>query len=210
MRLHILTPSARPQLLAGISASIYTAQKHGWDINWYVFMKGPTHDYFAVSQINKFLHEMKDNTEDWFYILCDDNLIHPAMFTRTEEYIKAYPESRVLCWHIERHDNPGLVYPGSPETIKPGGIDASQVLIKCGSYGGLKWEPIFAGDGIFIKNLYDLLNGKFTFIPEILSYYEAAFWFMGGGEKNIRYVLENIACVEHRVADFKRRIKCGI
>jgi hypothetical protein len=190
--IHILTPCARPQLLHALLSSIYFAQFYDFSVRWHILFKSKNDKGKGIDATNETLDGIPKTADHWVYWMCDDNMVHPAFFKRCSE-VMTDPKVKGIVCAIERHDNPGLFIPGQPEFIYPGMIDAAQCLIRMDLVGDERIDLSLVSDGVFITNCYKKDPDSFVFLNEVLSFYEATFWNVLGGEKSGKYIHEAVA-----------------
>lgn len=208
--IHIITTSARPHLLHGLLSSIYSAVPSAVDVRLHVLFKTLQKDPGGLQAINETLSNIPKDDQNWVVIYCDDNHVHAHFFRRIQEIIEANHEAKAIVVEQERHDNPNGVVEATPEWIKPGCVDGSQCLVRGDLIGDLLIPNSPTSDGEFIQALYKKDPTSFCFISEVLAYYEAAYWFQGGGEKGDRYYWhENVIKMDTLLKNIAAKVEQG-
>ena len=186
--IHIVCTSARPHLLHGLLSSITHSNEHSLDIKWHVMFKGAVSDPGGRNAVNETLAHLPRSSQDWLLFMCDDNLVHPQLFKKLCEVIRILPDIAALVVSQERHDSEeGSVWPAIKQIMTPGYVDSSQVVIRTDIIGERLVSGTNISDGEFIVDIYKSNRDRFLFLEETLSYFEAAYWYTGGGEKRERY-----------------------
>ena len=202
--LHILTPSIRPQLLSHALNSIAYSEPHDLNVQWHIFFRGKEIDNHGCYQGNHFKNSLTgDLKKQWVFGLCDDNGLHPSFLRRIGEEIKKNPSMKMFVFWQERHDTPFHLMPAKDKMIRPGMIDNSQVVIRADALDGVEANLNELSDGEYFKKIYEMNKESTLFLNEVLAYFESAFWYIGGGEKRQRYILEDATCVECRFNEMK-------
>lgn len=202
--LNIVTAVSRPTNLRRILASIDdTVQLSGLSLKWILIFDAPADapsDFQAlVNVISKFRVQKAswpngpvkfgilqknmgiDLCDDGFYyLLDDDNIIHPNFFKRIGELIRANPDKEAFAFNQQRWDFHGNIS-ATPERMVPGKIDNSMFVVHTKLIGSDRYNLGLAGneDGYFFQGLYLKKKETFLFVDEFLAYYNYITHFPG-------------------------------
>lgn len=123
---------------------------------------------FGVKQKNFGIDQIK---EGWFYLLDDDNVIHPSFFSSISRAMKTWPDKRCFVFSQHRTDSEDKI--AAPERMQGSMIDNSMFLTHMEIIGKERYEPGRAGieDFWFFRGLYDRHTDKFQFLNEFLAFY---------------------------------------
>jgi hypothetical protein len=178
----IITPCSRPNNLGLIKNSI------NFPCNWYIvydlenpiniFSEDWIHELHikgGVSgnlQRNMALDTIPEN--QWVYVLDDDNLIHPNMYSALSEvYIS---NSAVKAIVFSQLMSPSSIRNVSPDTIKVCKIDQAQYIVSKELIRDLRYQQTYIADGYFIEELYNKHKNDFALIQKPICYYNKLKW----------------------------------
>ena len=131
------------------------------------FRKG---DEWGLGQLNKIIKKC----DGWVYHCDDDNIIHKDFYASIEKHHRKNKESKVfvVSQHVGGKDFSGLeVREALAENVAVGKIDLAQWLIHSSIHEDFEYGSGYIADGEFIVNLFEKAPEAFTFIPDVLSYY---------------------------------------
>ena len=198
MKIEIITRCTRPNNLYQVRDSIFKNVPVGVEIGWRIifdtsvletvptsiiedfstfdlkFWKGVQGD-FAHMLINRAIDLVDENA--WFYILDDDNELHPSFMERVfEEHSKNPMKEGILFsqW-IGGKDFTGLDIRQIDATkIRVREIDMAQFFLMKKLVGDKRLNPMqYIADGYFIEELYADKADKFLIVDEILCTYNS-------------------------------------
>jgi glycosyltransferase involved in cell wall biosynthesis len=196
MNIHIITRLTRPEHIEKVWQSIERAKVDGIQIHWRIIVD-ILGDFSLDSSTLRFLKEKSNSImiekgdpstfgyllinqiidsipfEDWFYILDDDNSIHPDFFKRIKE---ENPKAGFLVFDqlVEGKDFTGLhIREAKMENMKWQGVDVGQLLIHKGSMDNIRFGGNYSADGFFVENLVKRFSNRFKFINKPLTNYNA-------------------------------------
>lgn len=112
-------------------------------------------------------------TESWVYILDDDNLIHPELYSTLSKLIKSKKKIKAFVFNqfIDGKDFTGEDYRfATPSNMKVGHVDSAQILFHSSIFKEYI-PPVYVGDGMFIEELYRNNKSNFFFVDKTLSFY---------------------------------------
>lgn len=160
MRIHVLTAVTRPENLTEIGYSLArAAQRAEADVVWHLRFD-LEHRYVGGQQVK---NELLDGIEDgWVWVLDDDTLVHPDLFT----YLDPAYDALVVSMLLEG----GLLH-AAEKNVVLGGIDIGQAIISRELIGEERILPAYDGDGRFLETLLRGVN--VLYVPEELTYYNA-------------------------------------
>lgn len=198
MKIHIITRCTRPDRLEKVKHSIFSRDSHGINVVWRIifdtsvvktldskflenfqehkmsFWEGKPGD-MAHMLINRVVDELAD--EEWYYVLDDDNELHPDFFSEISSAHIENPESEgfIFSQHVGGKDFTGLeIREAKPENVKLRSIDMAQFLLKKSLVGTKRMISMtYVADGIFIEELFSEKPEKFHIIPKVLSNYNS-------------------------------------
>lgn len=123
---------------------------------------------FGVKQKNYGIDQIK---EGWYYLLDDDNVIHPNFFKSLSQAIKENPGKKCFVFSQHRTDSEDKI--AAPDRMEAAMIDNSMFLTHMDLIGKERYEPGRAGieDFWFFRGLYDKAPEQFVFLNEFLAFY---------------------------------------
>lgn len=149
MRLKIITPVSRPQLLPKIELSLACLVGH-FDFEWLRITddKGP--DIGGGRKRNAGLEQIKDD-DCWVYHLDDDTVLHPLFGQSAKETIVANPLAKVIIFSTQLYPDNGVRLDIEKlDSVGIGNIDTGQVLIHS-DMRDIRWlENDYHSDGHYI------------------------------------------------------------
>ena len=205
--LHLITRCTRPQNLLKIKESIESIYQYYHPMRWHIvfdtsviqnidstllselnsydvtFIRGEDGD-FGHGLINKTIEKIE--SDDFIYILDDDNILHPDLYTEIYNTISQNPDKRGFVFNqkVGGKDFSGLdIRLASPENMFVSKIDSAQFVLKR-SLIGLPYTHVdfsenivrfrkneYKADGYFIEEIYKKNPSDFVFIDKVLCYY---------------------------------------
>lgn len=162
-RIHVLTAVTRPENLADIGSSLQAAiVRSGADVVWHLRFD-PEQQHIGGQQVkNELLDEISDG---WIFVLDDDTLVHPELFTYLD------PATNALVFSMQYGQN-GILF-ADERNAKVGSIDIGQVILRRELIGYERIKPLYDGDGHLLQRLLHRRNAKVRYVPEVLTYYNA-------------------------------------
>lgn len=178
-KVFIVTPSRRPFNLEFISKTIPQ------ECEWVVVLDKTVKNEHAVENAtvinsqdtglwgnpnrNIGLEYIKNNLNpsdnDWFYILDDDNILHPDWWNNIQPYLNS--TDAIITWgQIWSTGEPRVEPTNEPKIAK---IDTSQYMVRWSVAKNLRFENIYEADGIYAEEASK--QGKVLMLNEYLGYY---------------------------------------
>lgn len=196
INLNIVTAVSRPENLRRILASIdATVHLSGLNLKWILVFDAPSDAPPALQvlldAVSKFrvqkafwlngpskygIHQKNMGIdlcdEGFYYLLDDDNIIHPNFFKRVGELILENPDKEALAFNQQRWDAHGSIV-AAPERMHPGGCDNSMFVVHTKLIGKDRYDYGKASleDGYFFQGLHLKKRETFLFVNEFLAYY---------------------------------------
>ena len=201
MKLTLLTRCTRPERLSEVNKSVqksYALATGRVTITWHIlfdtssvaeisseileslsnhklsFWKG-THGDMGHGLLNRAIDELGD--DEWFYVLDDDNEMHPDLLREILDSLRANPaaEGFIFSQHVGGKDFSKLeTREAKPENVKVQHIDMAQFFLRKSLVGKKRLVPMtYVADGVFIEELYRDFPGKFIFIEKVLCNYNS-------------------------------------
>lgn len=203
IRLHLLTRCTRLHNLPEIEESIKNNIPDSVKVEWYIIFDT---GYFSsipmevLEKYSKYHLRYRDNKghgmevfndilsdimllddgvtiNDWFYILDDDNIIHPD-FYKVFNYVDDYTTHGVLFnQYIGGKDWTGLeIREIKSNNIKVREVDSAQFMLRLNFWNnlyksGYGFGSGYLADGEFIEMAYKIHRSIFMLIDEVLCYY---------------------------------------
>lgn len=193
MHLSIITPCSRPQNIDTIRRSILEALSRApqWNSTWIIVddaESSPTgpeaSDRLAILRG----HHLSANTSisgncqrndaldlagaGWACFLDDDTTMHPDAISVISPHCIADPEINVVV--SQQYANGAIRCDARPENVSIARIDSGQVFLARSAIGDTRWELMrYEADGCFIAEIYSRHGGKFVFLPQAVSIYNA-------------------------------------
>ena len=189
-RISIVTAVSRPENLQRLHESIARARgSHHVEVDWIiVFNEGPHEpiffpascfdierhffggpNTFGLLQKNHGIAQVRDG---WYYLLDDDNILHPRFFDVLLPAIDANPGKQAFVFGQQRWDRWGNLK-AAAENMEPNKIDNSMFLVRRDFIGDLRYDFAQVGieDYFFFRTLYDKDPSAFAFLDETLAFY---------------------------------------
>ena len=199
MKINVITRCTRTSNLLKIKLGVFdTSKTRGVEIHWHVmFDTGALKDIDSsilseLDQANTTIHFIRgkqggmmypettdlirSNTDGWFYLLDDDNIMHPEFYQRVEEYatlpVNSEKKIIVVGQDVDGKDFTRLKYrEATPESTGFRKTDIAQVIFKGDLFEKYGFTADYAADGLFIEEVYNNHPDQFVWINEVLSYY---------------------------------------
>jgi glycosyltransferase involved in cell wall biosynthesis len=213
-KLHIITRCTRPQNLVQIKQSIINGNKNTFDITWYIVFdtsvlkdidagllcelnssdirieykflasaKG-AYGYDSINKIIESVPNEEPTSNDWFYLLDDDNILHEdfhelSVIIDKGDKLSSSNTSElgviVFNQYIGGKDFSKLEYRiAAKENTKIGGIDAAQYIARRRMISwptGLGYSLDYCADGMLMNFLLTVFEDSFLFVDKVYSYY---------------------------------------
>lgn len=183
MEITLITPCSRPQNIEVIRRSI------NFPCRWFVVydsdlvpddaLTDPAIINMAVKggvagkqQCNAALDVI---TDGWVYVLDDDNLIHPDFYATVDRIVEQMPHlNAVLLAQQTGHG----IREVSPRSVRVGGIDQAQYIIRRDIIGNLRFVDKYEADGIMIEAIYQNTDQSLFYFynKEAVTYYNKLRW----------------------------------
>tara|TARA_R110000737_G_scaffold341145_1_gene364633 strand:+ start:664 stop:2517 length:1854 start_codon:yes stop_codon:yes gene_type:complete len=199
MKINVITRCTRTSNLLKIKPTVFdTVKSEGIEIHWHImFDTGALKDIDAeilaeLDQANTTIHFIKGKkggmmypeTTDlirsiktgWFYLLDDDNIMHPEFYQRVRD-AAAQPSNSgkqviMVGQSVDGKDFTGLQYrEATPESTGFRKTDIAQILFSGELLETYGFTASYAADGYFIEEVYTNNPSTFVWINEVLSYY---------------------------------------
>ena len=173
--LTIITACSRSENLPALAESIGPGKAY-FNLAWLISVDGGEYPESRVgnAQKNQALEHIGNEAESWVYFLDDDNLIHPKFFPAIAQAIHDGPGRRGF---IFSQDCNLFIRRASPETVRVDRIDLAQFVLRRDLIGSWRFDlPTYNSDGMLIEGLYQKHAGEFTFIDQVLCYYNRLRW----------------------------------
>ena len=199
MKINVITRCTRTSNLLKIKSTVFdTSKTRGVEIHWHVmFDTGALKDIDAsilseLDQANTTIHFIKGQSggmmypettdlirsleHSWFYLLDDDNIMHPEFYQRVEDFamLPVNSEKKIIMvgQAVDGKDFTGLKYrEATPESTGFRKTDIAQILFRSELFEKYGFTADYAADGYFIEEVYNNNPDTFVWINEILSYY---------------------------------------
>lgn len=195
MLLNIVTAVSRPHNLPAILASIVRAQAaHGISVRWILILDEPgllspgidralqaTSGIridrmvysggackFGILQKN---HGINQIHEGWYYLLDDDNIVHPHLFRGLAAAHVANPSKKAFAFNQHRWDSESKL--ARPERMQQAMIDNSMFVVHRDLIGSRRYDLTNAGieDFLFFRGIYDAYPQEFVFLNTFMAFY---------------------------------------
>ena len=155
-----MTAVTRPENLAEIGLSLRNAVARARiDAEWHLRFD-PERRHVGGQQVK---NELLDGIDDgWVWVLDDDTLVHPDLFTYLDESYDAL----VVSMRLD-----GGILHAAEKNVVWGGIDIGQAILRRELIGERRIEPVYEGDGRFLEAL--LPGANVLYVPTELTYYNA-------------------------------------
>jgi hypothetical protein len=189
-RISIVTAVSRPENLQRLHESIATALgTHPVDVTWIIIFNAGPHEpiFFPASRFdierhffgepNTFgllqkNHGIAQVRDGWYYLLDDDNILHPRFFEALLPAIDANPGKQAFVFGQQRWDRWGNLK-AAAENMEPNKIDNSMFLVRRDFIGDERYnlEQVGIEDYFFFRKLFDKNPSTFVFLDEVLAFY---------------------------------------
>lgn len=195
MLLNIVTAVSRPNNLPSMFSSILHAQgSHGIDVRWILVLDAPG---LLAPDVERALHEARgiriDRVvyrggpckfgilqknygidqihEGWYYLLDDDNIVHPHLFRGLAAAHTANPLKKAFAFNQHRWDSEDKL--ARPERMQQAMIDNSMFVVHMDLIGSRRYDFHRAGieDFFFFREIYDAYPKEFVFLNEYMAFY---------------------------------------
>lgn len=199
MKINVITRCTRTSNILKIKPTVFeTSKTRKVEIHWHVmFDTGVLKDIDAdilseLDQANTTIHFIKSKKggmmypevtdlvrhigEGWFYLLDDDNIMHPDFYQRVEDFASLPVNSEktmyIVGQQVDGKDFTRLDYrEATPETTGLRKTDIAQVLFNGSLFKEYGFNGGYVADGEFIEQVYTDKPEDFVWINETLSYY---------------------------------------
>ena len=199
MKINVITRCTRTSNLLKIQPTVFdTSKTRGLEVHWHImFDTGALKDIDAnmlsiLDQPNTTIHFIKGQSggmmypettdlirsldHSWFYLLDDDNIMHPDFYQRVEDFAKlpVNSEKKIIMvgQAVDGKDFTGLKYrEATPASTGFRKTDIAQILFRSELFEKYGFTADYAADGFFIEEVYKDHPDTFVWINEILSYY---------------------------------------
>ena len=135
------------------------------------FYKGSKGDY--ASNLNKEIDTI--NSDEWIYVLDDDNILHENFYSEVDKIHKLDPNAKgiIFSQRISSKDFSGLdIRKASVKNIKVGSIDNAQFLLRKDIIGDVRYRlNEYKCDGYFIEEVYNKHPELFSINDIEMCYY---------------------------------------
>lgn len=194
--LNIVTAVSRPGNLIRILDSIEkTAHLSGLDVKWITIFDAPADAPPDVQERFSSVKSIRIKKDFWlggpvkfgilqknlgidlcddgfYYLLDDDNVVHPSFFERIGQLIASNQGKLAFAFNQKRWDFHGDL-PARPDRMVPGKIDNSMFVVHTSLIGAARYDLGLAGteDGHFFQGLFRKNPETFVFVDEYLAYY---------------------------------------
>lgn len=169
MILHVLTAITRPENLPRLSASLDAAFESGVEICWHT-RTDPDRQFVGGQALKNEMLDDDNDSDGWVWILDDDNIAHPDLFTALMACVKARPEARLIV--IAQQHRTRYIRRASRQMLRQTHVDAGQVVIRRDAIGERRIPPHYCGDGEWIETIANSLeDDQIAYIHEPVTYY---------------------------------------
>lgn len=195
--LHILTRCSRPENILKVKDTVFR-DAAGFEIIWHLLFDSavlPKIDDELLAQLNqpnirKSFHKgipsdlmhnalnvaLDQISDGWIYVLDDDNAMHENFYPSIRALI-----SEQNCWgivfsqRVDGRDFTGLnIREARPENMKIQKVDMAQWVLHRDLIAAHRFPLCdYAGDGVFIAEIYRERPEQFYFLDEVLCFYNA-------------------------------------
>jgi hypothetical protein len=187
-RLHIITPSCRPQNIGRLAQRYYQEMEpHPFELRWHLLIQGPDPD---PKGLNKVAEGMDWQMKGWTWFPSDDALHDPSLFRRLAEAVSAFkshwPVGCVIFAEERRGGNcpwtgqpwKGGILDAKPENMKICRVDGSQAFFRDWmlKYEHMSFQRPEEADGDLIQRLYSKKPESFLFVNEPLIKFNSLQW----------------------------------
>lgn len=124
---------------------------------------------YGIAQKNLGMDTIQDG---YYHCLDDDNLVHPDFFSGVERAMRANPSARAFVVCQQRWDGVGSLA-AHRDRMGYGQIDNTMFVVHRDLIGPKRYDIAHAGreDFHFFRELWEANQEKFSFVFEILAYY---------------------------------------
>lgn len=133
---------------------------------------------YGIPQKNAGMASIEDG---FYYLLDDDNIVHPNLFKRLGMAMRENPGKKAFAFGQIRWDKHGNLF-ARPDLMEPFMIDNSMFVVHRDLIGHDRYDAGYAGmeDFYFFRRLFDKDPGTFVFLDEFLAYYNYMHYFTSG------------------------------
>lgn len=176
--IYIITPCRRPLNLERMKSTIPSecqwvivydsSLKHEYNIEGAINLKSPYTGDHGNPNRNYALDNLEMNNDDWFYILDDDNLIHPDWYNNIKDHLES---ASMINWGQCFYD--GKTRFNATDNLMADRVDTAQYMMKWGAVKSLKYQSHYEADGDYANRAAKLCQGNILKIDKDLCYYNA-------------------------------------
>jgi hypothetical protein len=169
MVLHILTAVTRPENLPKLAESLIPAAVAGVELAWHVGYDLERRHVAGQAVKNRLLDRISPS-QDWVWILDDDNTAHPEFFRRMAETVAANPNVRLIA--CTQTVPSGWCRTIGPESLKACRVDAAQAVIRRDAISDHRLREVYAGDSYWIEAIAKSLHpDQIAYILDAVVHY---------------------------------------
>lgn len=191
--IHFFTRCTRLQNLPEIERSIFSSSKKYINCKWHIFFDIDHFESIPVDILKRYekheLHYTRNSgygmtvfndvlyytpVDDWFYILDDDNVVHPDFYKTVISYLnKSKVKALLFNQYVGGKDFTGLeIREIDPNNVKVKKVDSAQLLMRVDLWDkSVGFGGGYFADGEFIESVYEKWSDNFQIIQKVLCYY---------------------------------------
>ena len=176
---YIITPCLRPFNLEKIKTTIPaecqwvivydSSLKHEYHIEGAINLKSPFTGDSGNPNRNYALDTLKMEDNDWFYILDDDNIIHPNWYESIKPHLES--EANVINWGQCFYN--GISRSNASDNLTQDRVDTAQYMMRWGAVKSLRYSSHYESDGDYANQAAKLCLGNILTINQNICYYNA-------------------------------------
>ena len=177
--IYIITPCRRPLNLEKIKTTIPSecqwvivydsSLKHEYHIEGAINLKSPFTGDSGNPNRNYALDTLKMKDNDWFYILDDDNIIHPDWYESVKHQLES--GANMINWGQCFYDNTTR-FPATDNLAKDR-VDTAQYMMRWGAVKSLRYKSHYEADGDYANKAAKLCKSNILKLDQNLCYYNA-------------------------------------
>jgi glycosyltransferase involved in cell wall biosynthesis len=156
---YIITPCRRPLNLERMKLTIPaecqwvivydSSLKHEYNIEGAINLKSPFTGDFGNPNRNHALDTLKMTDDDWFYILDDDNTIHPDWYENIKNHLNS--GATLINWGQEKGN--GVTRFAASHNILEDRLDTAQYMMKWGAVKDIRYQSHYEADGDYVNQI---------------------------------------------------------